>query len=154
MCYERRQLDWLPVRWRDFKHVHMVIRDGHGQKVPFGGGMCGQAAAESERGIWKKERWVGTDIISIIMVASITPYARARYQHLQRAVPHNHPSAKGLVLWASMHLARDVLRGNTMKQSLKNVIASLVGDLIQAAGVGPCAGGPRNALTRETSSTW
>ena len=33
-------LDWLPVCWTHFKHVHMVITNGHGQKVPFEGGMC------------------------------------------------------------------------------------------------------------------
>ena len=40
VCYEPRRLDWLPVRWTEFKHVHVVITDGYGQKVPFGGGTC------------------------------------------------------------------------------------------------------------------
>ena len=40
MCYEPQQLDWLPVRWTEFQHVHVVITDGQGQKVPFEGGTC------------------------------------------------------------------------------------------------------------------
>ena len=38
------------------------------------------------------------------------------------------------MLWATAHLAGDVLREKTMKQALKNCVAPLVGDLIQAAG--------------------
>ena len=34
MCYEPQGLDWLPLCWTELKHVHMVITDGHGQKVP------------------------------------------------------------------------------------------------------------------------
>ena len=45
------------------------------------------------------------------------------------------PLLKSPVLWASVHLTGDVLRGKTMKQALKNRIALLVGDLLQAAGV-------------------
>ena len=45
------------------------------------------------------------------------------------------PLLKGPVLWASVHLTGDVLRGKTMKQALKNRIALLVGNLLQAAGV-------------------
>ena len=45
------------------------------------------------------------------------------------------PLLKGPVLWASMHLTSDVLRGKTMKQALKNRVTLLVGDLLQAAGV-------------------
>ena len=40
MCYEPQRLDWLPVHWTEFQHVHMVITDGQGQKVPFPGGTC------------------------------------------------------------------------------------------------------------------
>ena len=38
--YEPQRLDWLPMRWTEFQHVHVVITDGQGQKVPFQGGTC------------------------------------------------------------------------------------------------------------------
>ena len=37
MCHEPWWLDWLPMRWTKFQHVHMVMTDGHSQKVPFEG---------------------------------------------------------------------------------------------------------------------
>ena len=40
ICYEPRLLDWLPVRWTEFKNLHVVITDGYGNKVPFEGGTC------------------------------------------------------------------------------------------------------------------
>ena len=40
VCYEPRLLDWLPVRWTEFKNLHVVITDGFGQKIPFEGGTC------------------------------------------------------------------------------------------------------------------
>ena len=56
-------------------------------------------------------------------------------QRLQRAIPFRHSSAQGPVLWASVHLTGDVLRGKNMKQALKNCVTLLVGDLLQAAGI-------------------
>ena len=58
MCYEPQWLDWLPVCWTELKHVHMVITDGHGQKVPFEGWTCSVKLLLRQRGsylrIWKK----------------------------------------------------------------------------------------------------
>ena len=78
------------------------------------------------------------------MVAAITPYAGTRYQWghglgsvfkglFRSAIP----LLKGPMLWAGVRLAGDVHIGKTMKQALKNRLAPLVGDLMQAAGVQP-----------------
>ena len=40
VCYEPWRLNWLPVHWTEFKHIHVVITDGHGQKVSFEVRMC------------------------------------------------------------------------------------------------------------------
>ena len=40
VCHEPQWLDWLPVRWTEFQHIHVVIMDGQAQKVPFEGGNC------------------------------------------------------------------------------------------------------------------
>ena len=47
VCYKPWQLDWLPMYSTKFKHVHMVITDGHSQKVSFE--VFGKASAEVER---------------------------------------------------------------------------------------------------------
>ena len=75
------------------------------------------------------------------MVASIAPFAGARYQRghglgsvfkglFRTAIP----LLKGPVLRAGARLAGDVLRGKNMKQALKNRVAPFVGDLMQAVG--------------------
>ena len=40
VCYEPQRLDWLPMSWTEFQHIHMVITDGQGEMVPFEGGTC------------------------------------------------------------------------------------------------------------------
>ena len=50
MCYEPQGLDWLPLCWTELKHVHMVITDGHGQKVPFEGWTCSVKRLLRQRG--------------------------------------------------------------------------------------------------------
>ena len=84
MCYEPQWMDWLPVCWIELKHVHMVITDGHGQKVPFEGRTCSVKLLLRQRGsylrIWKKaDIIIIIIIIIIIMVASITPYTSSRH---------------------------------------------------------------------------
>ena len=69
MCYKPWWLDWLPMHWTEFKHVHVVIPDSHDQKVQFDG----KATAEVERQIHP-------DLRNRDMVASITPYAGTWYQ--------------------------------------------------------------------------
>ena len=79
------------------------------------------------------------------MVAmTITPFAGAWYQ-LGRGLGSIFkglfrsaiPLLKGPVLRAGVRMASDVLRGKTMKQALKNCVAPLVGDLVQAATARP-----------------
>ena len=50
LCYEPQQLDGLPVRWTEFKHIHMVITDGQGQKVQIEGGTCAVKLLLRQRG--------------------------------------------------------------------------------------------------------
>ena len=88
-----------------------------------------------------------------MVATTITPFAGARYQRghglgsifkglFRSAIP----LLKGPVLRAGVHMTSDVLRGKTMKQALKNRVAPLVGDLMQAATARParkCATPPR-----------
>ena len=50
VCYEPRRLDWLPMRWTEFNNVHVVITDGYGERVPFGGGTCSAKLLVRRRG--------------------------------------------------------------------------------------------------------
>ena len=40
VAYEPRILDWLPVRWTEFKSVHLLITDHYGRRIPFERGTC------------------------------------------------------------------------------------------------------------------
>ena len=102
MCYESQWLDWLPVCWTELKHVHMVITDGHGQKVPFEGRTCSAKLLLRQRGsylqIWKKgwhhhHHHHGGLHYTIHQLS--VPARSWLCQHLQRAVPLGHHSAQG-----------------------------------------------------------
>lgn len=38
--YEPMQLDWLPVRWHEFRTLRVLITDSFGEKIPFERGVC------------------------------------------------------------------------------------------------------------------
>ena len=148
LCYEPWQRNWLPMCWREFKHVYVVITDGHGQKVPFEGRTGSVKLLLRQKGgylwFWKRKKRQ-TDII-IIMVASIPPHGGALYQwghgpsSIFKGLSYTAiPFLKDPVLWAIMHIASDMLRGKNMKQALKNWVEALLGDLMQAVGVEPAA---------------
>ena len=40
VAYEPRILDWLPVRWSEFKSIHVLITDHYGRRIPFERGTC------------------------------------------------------------------------------------------------------------------
>ena len=54
MCYQPQQLDWLPMHLAEFQHVHVVIMDSQGQKVPFEGRSCAVKLLLRQRGgyVW------------------------------------------------------------------------------------------------------
>ena len=105
MCYEPQGLDWLPLCWTELKHVHMVITDGHGQKVPFEGWTCSVKLLLRQRGSYlriSKKGWHHHHHhhhhhggLHRIMHQLSVPARSWPCQHLQRAVPFSHPSAQG-----------------------------------------------------------
>jgi hypothetical protein len=40
MAYEPRRVDWLPVRWTQFRTLRVLITDSFGEKIPFERGVC------------------------------------------------------------------------------------------------------------------
>ena len=175
MCYKTRRLHCSPMRWTEFKHVHMVmvITDSHGQKVPFEGRTCLVKLLLRWRGgyfwIWKQ---VNADIINVATTTSTTPWwPPPRHmpalgtsgswprQHLQGAISFGHPPAQG-------PCAAGQLVPSQWRAQKKDHEAPLVGDLMGAAGAQPArkraaptkmagqqeasAHAPGNALAMET----
>ena len=99
--------------------------------------MRSQATAQTARQLLSalRHKHGGSDIIIVAM--TITPFAGAQYQRghgpFKGLFCSAIPLLKGPVLRDGVRMASDVLRGKTMKQALKNRVAPLVGDLVQAA---------------------
>ena len=73
-------------------------------------------------------------------MATITPYAGARYQRghglgrvFQSLARMAIPLLKGPVMRAGVGLAGDMIRGRSMSQALRNRVRPLVGDVLQTA---------------------
>ena len=97
-------------------------------------------------------------------MASITPYAGARFQKghglgsvFKSLARMAIPLLKGPVMRAGVGLAGDMIRGRSMSQALRNRVRPLVGDVLHTASsrlAGSSAGNGRRApRKRRTTAT-